>query len=69
MLSSFQKLLKLDRENLSLEDSLALLHPRCIVLPKKSSDPMLQLLNASHSGITKTIALAQLLKAYISGQA
>ena len=53
------KLLPSEKDNLSLEDNLVLLHSRRIVLPKKAIPKILELLHASHSGISKTITLAK----------
>ena len=57
--SPYCKLLQSERDNLSLEDNLVLLHSRRIVLPERALAKVLDLLHVNHSGITKTIALAK----------
>ena len=50
--------LKVNLDDLSVSDGLVLLDSRCIVLPLSAIKPVLKLLHSSHSGITKTTALA-----------
>ena len=52
--SNYSKTLKGSFDSLSVQDNLVLLDSRRIVLPLLAVKPVLRLLHASHSGITKT---------------
>ena len=57
--SSYSRSLKSEMTSLSVSDGLVLLDSRRIVLPTPAVKPVLRLLQASHSGINKTILLAR----------
>ena len=57
--SSYSRALKGNMDDLSVSDGLVLLDSRRIVLPLSAIKPVLRLLHSSHSGITKTTALAR----------
>ena len=58
-LSRYSQHLKGSSDSLSVMDDLVLLDSRQIVLPLPAVKPVLHLLHASHSGITKTTNLAK----------
>ena len=57
--SAYSLALKGNMDDLSVTDGLVLLDSRRIVLPLRAIKPVLKLLHSSHSGITKTTALAR----------
>ena len=57
--SQYSSTLKSDSDSLSLSDGLVLLDSRRIVLPSAAIRPILNLLHNSHSGVNKTITLAE----------
>ena len=57
--STYSRALKGNFDNLSIQEGLVLLDSRRIVLPLPAIKPILKLLHASHSGMTKTSALAR----------
>ena len=59
--SNYSKSLRGSFDSLSVLDNLVLLDSRRIVLPLSAVKPVLRLLHASHSGITKTTMLAKAL--------
>ena len=59
--SNYSKALHGSVDSLSVQDNLVLLDSRRIVLPLLAVKPVLRLLHASHSGITKTTVLAKAL--------
>ena len=59
ILSTYAQSLKTYFDILSISDGLILMDSRRIVLPLPSVKPILKLLHASHSGISKTTALAR----------
>ena len=59
--SNYSKALQGSFDSLSVQDNLVLLDSRRIVLPLLAVKPVLRLLHASHSGITKTTVLAKAL--------
>ena len=54
-LSNYSRALKGNFDNLSISDGLVLLDSHRIVLPLPAIKPILKLLHASHSGMTKTL--------------
>ena len=57
--STYSRALKGNLDDMSVSDGLVLLDSRRNVLPLSAIKPVLKLLHSSHSGITKTTALAR----------
>ena len=57
-ISSYSQALKGSSDILSISEDLVLMDSQCIVLPLPAVKPIVKLLHSSHSGITKTTALA-----------